>query len=165
AGFAASPRSRAAADAASACSSESSRTRTPVARRSTTISADSSTMRPASAAPSISDGASNHAVATPSTTRQSVPISVMPGTVQPVPDDLLPDSGDVADGLPSRLQETAYECEWRPLGSASARHSKRAQHHVGSAERHQGDPGDGALVGGEKPDAKPSRDHVLYQLE
>ena len=64
----------------------------PVARRSTAISADSSTMRPASAAPSISDGASNHAVATPSTTRQSVPISVMPGTVMPIPDDLFPDS-------------------------------------------------------------------------
>ena len=55
-------------------------------------------MRPASAAPSISDGASNHAVATPSTTRQSVPISVMPGTVQPIPDDLLPDSDDVPAG-------------------------------------------------------------------
>ena len=53
---------------------------------STTISADSSTMCPASAAPSISDGASNDAVATPSTTRQSVPISVMPGTVLPIPD-------------------------------------------------------------------------------
>src|SRR5688500_14764139 len=53
-------------------------------------------MRPASAAPSISDGASNQAVATPSTTRQSVPISVMPGTVpSPIPDDLLPDSDDV----------------------------------------------------------------------
>src|SRR5262245_33717078 len=48
------------------------------------MSADSSTMRPDSAAPSISDGASNHAVATPSTTRQSVPISVMPGTVEPM---------------------------------------------------------------------------------
>src|SRR4051812_21495318 len=45
-------------------------------------------MRPASAAPSISEGASNHAVATPSTTRQSVPISVMPGTVEPIPDEL-----------------------------------------------------------------------------
>src|SRR4051794_38439224 len=52
-------------------------------------------MRPASAAPSISEGASNHAVATPSTTRQSVPISVMPGTVEPIPDDLLPDSDHV----------------------------------------------------------------------
>src|SRR6185503_11706668 len=85
-------------DAASACSSESSRTRTPVARRSTTTSADSSTMRPASAAPSISDGASNHAVATPSTTRQSVPISVMPGTVESISDDLLPDSDHVPAG-------------------------------------------------------------------
>src|SRR5262249_34048629 len=70
----------------------------PVGRRSTTISADSSTMRPASAAPSISEGASNHAVATPSTTRQFVPISVMPGTVEPIPDDLLPDSDHVPAG-------------------------------------------------------------------
>jgi hypothetical protein len=52
-------------------------------------------MRPASAAPSISEGASNHAVATPSTTRQSVPISVIPGTVEPIPDDLFPDSDQV----------------------------------------------------------------------
>src|SRR5439155_1154917 len=98
AGFAASPRSRAAADTASACSSESRRTRIPVARRSTTISADSSTMRPASAAPSISEGTANHAVATPSTTRQSGPISVMPCTVEPIPDDLLPDSDHVPAG-------------------------------------------------------------------
>ncbi len=56
-------------------------------RRSTTISADSSTMRPASAAPSTSDGTSNHAVATPSTTRQSVPISGTPGKVAPSPAD------------------------------------------------------------------------------
>jgi hypothetical protein len=38
-------------------------------------------MRLASAAPSISEGASNHAVVTPSTIRQSGPLSVMPGTV------------------------------------------------------------------------------------
>src|SRR6476620_1454871 len=70
----------------------------PVARRSTTISADSSTMRPASAAATISEGASNQAVATPSTTRQSVPISVMPGSVVPIPADLLPDSDHVPAG-------------------------------------------------------------------
>jgi hypothetical protein len=55
-------------------------------------------MRSASAAPSIGEGASNHAVATPSTTRQSVPISVMPGTVAPIPDDLRPDSDHVPAG-------------------------------------------------------------------
>ena len=50
-------------------------------------------MRPASAAPSVSDGASNHAVATPSSTRQSVPISAMFGTVEPTSDNPPPESG------------------------------------------------------------------------
>ena len=80
-GFATSPRSRAAAEIDGACSSASRRTRVPVVRTSTTICDDRSTMRPASAAPSISDGASNQAVLTPSTTRQSVPMSVMRRTV------------------------------------------------------------------------------------
>ena len=83
------PRSRAAAETASACSSESRRTRMPVGRRSRRISADSSRTRPASAAPSISEGASNQAVVTASSTRQSVPIWVMRGTVGPIPDDRL----------------------------------------------------------------------------
>src|SRR6185295_19261356 len=77
----------------------------PVARRSTTIPPDSSTMRPASAAPSISEGASNQAVATPSTNRQSVPISVMPGTVGAIPDDLHPDSDHVSRHRSSETSE------------------------------------------------------------
>ena len=85
AGFAASPRSRAAADTASACSSESRRTRV-LSRAGRPRSRPTAPRCARPAQPSISDGASNHAVATPSTTRQSVPIPVMPGTV-PIPDD------------------------------------------------------------------------------
>ncbi|MFC7483681.1 hypothetical protein ACFQX7_31780 [Luedemannella flava] len=50
---------------------------------------------PGQRGPSISEGASNHAVATPSTTRQSVPIA-MPGTVEPIPDDRLPSAMEPA---------------------------------------------------------------------
>ena len=101
----------------------------PVARRSTTISADSSTMRPASAAPSISDGASNHAVATPSTTRQSVPISVMPGTVVPTPDGLLPDSDDAS--TPARTVDPCSDLSSPGAGRTSLMGQLRAFDHVG----------------------------------
>ena len=86
----------------------------PVARRSTTIAPDSSTMRPASAAPSISDGASNHAVATPSSTRQSVPISVMAGTVEAIPNDREPDAAGGG-------QRSARALDGRSIGGTEPR--------------------------------------------